>query len=134
MKVLIIEDDPVAADYLSKALRESSHVTDVVEDGARGLDRALHEHYDALIVDRLRAAFPDHAILSEEGGSAGPAGPGTPPPARSSLPGSFSWHQSKPKKDVNFIVKWSKSILGKSKKSKNRSQMSYRPLASCGKS
>ncbi len=63
MKVLIIEDDPVAADYLSKALRESSHVTDVVEDGARGLDRALHEHYDALIVDRMLPSLDGLSLI-----------------------------------------------------------------------
>ena len=53
MKVLIVEDDRVAAGYLCKALRESGHVADVVEDGGQGLQRALYEPYDALIVDRM---------------------------------------------------------------------------------
>ena len=53
MKVLIIEDDRVASGYLAKALGESGHVSDVVEDGGLGLQRALHETYDALIVDRM---------------------------------------------------------------------------------
>ena len=52
MKVLIIEDDRVASSYLAKALGESGHVSDVVEDGGLGLQRALHETYDALSVDR----------------------------------------------------------------------------------
>ena len=53
MKVLIVEDDRVAASYLAKALGESGHVADCVEDGVQGLQRALHEPYDALIVDRM---------------------------------------------------------------------------------
>ena len=53
MKVLIVEDDRVAAGYLCNALRESGHVADVVEDGGQGLQRALYEPYDALIVDRM---------------------------------------------------------------------------------
>jgi len=53
VKVLIVEDDRVAASYLAKALGESGHVADCVEDGVQGLQRALHEPYDALIVDRM---------------------------------------------------------------------------------
>jgi len=53
VKVLIVEDDRVASGYLAKALGESGHVSDVVEDGGLGLQRALHETYDALIVDRM---------------------------------------------------------------------------------
>jgi two-component system OmpR family response regulator len=53
MKVLIIEDDQVASDYLAKALRESGHVVDQVADGVGGLSRATGEPYDALVVDRM---------------------------------------------------------------------------------
>ena len=53
MKVLIIEDERVASSYLAKALGESGHVSDGVEDGGLGLQRARHETYDALIVDRM---------------------------------------------------------------------------------
>ena len=63
MKVLLVEDDPVAADYLANALRESSHVVDVVDDGARGLDRALHETYDALIVDRMLPSLDGLSLI-----------------------------------------------------------------------
>ncbi len=53
MKLLIVEDDPVASDYLAKALREKSFVVDQVDDGMEGLYRASNEPYDALIVDRM---------------------------------------------------------------------------------
>jgi len=53
MKVLLIEDDTTASDYLKKALSESGNVVDTVADGLAGLNRAMNESYDALIVDRL---------------------------------------------------------------------------------
>ena len=53
MKILLIEDDPVAVEYLVRALRESGHTVDAVEDGLQGLNRAMAETYDALVVDRM---------------------------------------------------------------------------------
>jgi two-component system OmpR family response regulator len=53
MKLLVIEDDPVASDYLCKALKEAGHVVDSVSDGMQGLSRATSESYEVLIVDRM---------------------------------------------------------------------------------
>ena len=53
MKVLLIEDDATASEYLKKALSESGHVVDAVDDGLQGLNRAMQNDYDALIVDRM---------------------------------------------------------------------------------
>jgi len=57
MKILIVEDDRHAADYLAKALKEKGHVVDQVGDGIEGLSRAGTESYDALIVDRMLPAL-----------------------------------------------------------------------------
>jgi two-component system OmpR family response regulator len=53
MRLLIIEDDHDAADYLAKAFREVGHVADQVFDGEEGLALALDGQYDVLIVDRM---------------------------------------------------------------------------------
>lgn len=53
MRLLIIEDDLDAADYLVKAFREAGHVADHAADGEEGLALAVNERYDALVVDRL---------------------------------------------------------------------------------
>jgi two-component system OmpR family response regulator len=53
MRLLIIEDDRDAADYLTKAFREVGHVADVATDGEEGLAHALDGEYDVLIVDRM---------------------------------------------------------------------------------
>ena len=65
MKVLIVEDDRVAAGYLAKALRESGHVADIVEDGSLGLQRALHEPYDALVVDRMLPGLDGLSLIGQ---------------------------------------------------------------------
>jgi two-component system OmpR family response regulator len=53
MRILVIEDDRDAADYLVKAFREVGHVTDASTDGEDGLALALDGQYDVLIVDRM---------------------------------------------------------------------------------
>ena len=63
MKVLVIEDDAVAADYLKKALGESGHVADCVDDGLRGLNRAMAETYDALVVDRMLPSLDGLSVI-----------------------------------------------------------------------
>jgi two-component system OmpR family response regulator len=53
MRILIVEDDTEAANYLVKAFREAGHVADTVRDGLEGYDRGRDETYDVLIVDRM---------------------------------------------------------------------------------
>src|SRR5215510_13654716 len=53
MRLLIIEDDRDAADYLVKAFREVGHVADHAADGEEGLAMALDEPYEVLIIDRM---------------------------------------------------------------------------------
>ena len=53
MRLLIIEDDRDAADYLVKAFREVGHIADQAGDGEEGLQLALDGEYDVLIVDRM---------------------------------------------------------------------------------
>lgn len=53
MKILLIEDDKEAAEYLLKGLREQGYVVDHREDGKDGLFLATTESYDAMIIDRM---------------------------------------------------------------------------------
>ena len=53
MRILIVEDDVEAAQYLVKAFREAGHVADAARDGLEGYERARDENYDVLIVDRM---------------------------------------------------------------------------------
>jgi len=53
MRILLIEDDKQAAAYIMKGLTESGHNVDHAADGQIGLDLALTENYDVLVVDRM---------------------------------------------------------------------------------
>jgi two-component system OmpR family response regulator len=53
MRILVIEDDAEAAEYLAKGLRESGHAAEVVGDGRDGLLQAATGRFDVLIVDRM---------------------------------------------------------------------------------
>jgi two-component system OmpR family response regulator len=53
MKLLLIEDDKEAAQYLVKGLREQGYVVDHCPNGKEGLFMAASEPYDAMVVDRM---------------------------------------------------------------------------------
>jgi two-component system, OmpR family, response regulator len=53
MRILIVEDDRDAADYLVKALREVGHMAEVAHDGEEGLSLAAGGEHDVLVVDRM---------------------------------------------------------------------------------
>ncbi len=53
MRALIVEDDPTLADFVSGGLREAGFATDVAGDGESGLQRALAEPFDVIIVDLM---------------------------------------------------------------------------------
>ena len=53
MRILVIEDDREAANWLVKGLAEAGHVADHAADGEEGLGLALEGVHDVLIVDRM---------------------------------------------------------------------------------
>ncbi len=53
MKILVIEDDREAADYLKKAFTEAGHTAHVAGDGETGFAMADSGDYDVMVVDRM---------------------------------------------------------------------------------
>lgn len=53
MRILLVEDDHEAADYIAKGLCEANHVVRHAGDGDRGLDHALEGGFDVIILDRM---------------------------------------------------------------------------------
>ena len=51
MKILVIEDDPKTGDYLKKGLRESGYAVDLSRTGTDGLQMALNNAYDLVVLD-----------------------------------------------------------------------------------
>jgi two-component system, OmpR family, response regulator len=63
MRILVIEDDPDAARYLVKGLKESGHVVDHAANGKDGLFLAMSENHDVLVVDRMLPEVNGLAII-----------------------------------------------------------------------
>jgi DNA-binding response OmpR family regulator len=53
MRILVVEDEPVAAAVLAKGLREHSYAVDVAGDGDAAFEQATINDYDLLILDVL---------------------------------------------------------------------------------
>jgi two-component system OmpR family response regulator len=53
MRILVIEDDPEVAAFISKGLTEQGHSVDHAGDGKTGLLLATTEDYDVMVVDRM---------------------------------------------------------------------------------
>jgi DNA-binding response OmpR family regulator len=52
MRVLVIEDDAELAEAIAVGLRQETLAADVALDGARGLEAALENGYDVVVLDR----------------------------------------------------------------------------------
>lgn len=65
MKILIIEDDLEAANYLIKGFKESGHNPVHAADGLDGLHMAQSGQYDVLIVDRMLPKMDGLTALSQ---------------------------------------------------------------------
>lgn len=53
MKLLIVEDDSRTRSFIVQGMRENGHTVDEADNGAIGLELALAEPYDVLVVDRM---------------------------------------------------------------------------------
>ncbi len=53
MRILVVEDEPVAATVLAKGLREHAYAVDIAADGRAALEQTGINDYDLLILDVL---------------------------------------------------------------------------------
>ena len=49
--ILVVEDDPLITSFLQRGLKSSGFSTVAAEDGETGLDLAVHEDFDLIILD-----------------------------------------------------------------------------------
>lgn len=64
MRLLLIEDDLQAAEYLARGLRETGYTLDHSPDGRDGLERACAGGYDVIIADRQLPHVDGLAIIT----------------------------------------------------------------------
>ena len=65
MQILIIEDDVQTAKFIQKGLQESGYVVDHAVDGKSGLQQAMNEEYDALVIDRMLPELDGLSIIEQ---------------------------------------------------------------------
>ncbi len=65
MKILVIEDDREAAEYIQKAFAEVGHTVHVAADGEAGFSVADGGTYDVLVVDRMLPRRDGLSVIAE---------------------------------------------------------------------
>ncbi len=65
MRILLVEDDTEAATYLVKGLTESGHVVEHAADGDKGLQLAIGNAYDSMIIDRMLPKRDGLSLIEE---------------------------------------------------------------------
>jgi DNA-binding response OmpR family regulator len=53
MRLLVVEDEPIAASVLAKGLREHAYVVDIASDGRTAMEHAFVNTYDLIVLDIL---------------------------------------------------------------------------------
>lgn len=63
MKILIVEDEPKAGDYLRQGLREAGYAVDLVNNGVDGLHHGLVGDHDLVILDVMLPGMDGWQVL-----------------------------------------------------------------------
>ena len=63
MRILLVEDDQKIASFVAKGLREAGFAVDHTDNGADGLERALHQSYDAAVIDVMLPKLDGLSII-----------------------------------------------------------------------
>lgn len=64
MKILVIEDEPKAAEYLRQGLAESGYAVEVAHNGTDGLHAAANGDHDLIVLDVMLPGIDGFAVLS----------------------------------------------------------------------
>ena len=65
MRILLVEDDTEAAAYLVKGLTEGGHIVEHAADGEKGLQMAIANAYDSMIIDRMLPKRDGLSVIAE---------------------------------------------------------------------
>lgn len=65
MRILIVEDEKKLADVIASRLKKEKYIVDISCDGEEGLDNALSNIYDLIILDVMLPRVNGFEILNE---------------------------------------------------------------------
>jgi len=65
MRLLVVEDEQKAGEYIQKGLTESGFVVDWAKTGPEGLDAATSNHYDLIVLDVMLPGMDGWQLVTE---------------------------------------------------------------------
>ncbi|MEO6353601.1 MAG: response regulator, partial [Burkholderiaceae bacterium] len=65
MRILVVEDEPKAGDYLRKGLTESGFIVDLARTGPDGLQLATADAYDLIVLDVMLPGMDGWQVVQE---------------------------------------------------------------------
>jgi two-component system OmpR family response regulator len=65
MRVLVVEDDKKIASFISRGLKQAGFAVDHASDGEDGLHLALHQSYDAAVIDIMLPKLDGLSLIEE---------------------------------------------------------------------
>ncbi len=65
MRILVVEDEKKVANFICHGLEEEKYVVDVANDGRKGLEMAMNNQYDAILLDVMLPGIDGFTILRE---------------------------------------------------------------------
>lgn len=65
MRILLIEDDLVIADFITKGLKQAGFVVNHMSDGLSGLDAGLNDSYDLAVIDLMLPKIDGLSIIEQ---------------------------------------------------------------------
>ena len=65
VRILLIEDDRLVSDFVSKGMHQSGHSVLVANEGLDGLDYALNEQYDVAVIDLMLPGIDGLSIIRQ---------------------------------------------------------------------
>lgn len=63
MRILVIEDERKVARFIQRGLEEERYVVETAADGQAGLDLALHNVFDAIVLDVMLPKLDGYSVL-----------------------------------------------------------------------
>lgn len=64
MRILVIEDERKVASFIQRGLEEERYIVETAPDGEAGLELALNNHFDAIVLDVMLPKLDGYSVLS----------------------------------------------------------------------
>lgn len=65
MRILVVEDEKKVANFIKHGLEEERYIVEIAQDGITGLDIAMNNHFDAILLDVMLPGKDGFTLLRE---------------------------------------------------------------------